>query len=96
VPHQAALPIPTFRSIWQGTTIARVVAGIGSQPIPKSGVPLFAKRATTALFAMRAAELPGATKLLVLLYSEILHLVHLLVTPLSPPTLPYPPSCVLT
>ena len=45
---------------------------------------------------MKVVELLGATELLVLLYSEILHLVHLPVTPLSPPRLLYPPSSVFT
>jgi hypothetical protein len=74
----------------------RVVAGVGSQPNPKSGAPLFATRVAAAMFFTRVVELPGATEWLVLLYTEILHLVHLPITPMSPPTLLYPPSCVLT
>jgi hypothetical protein len=105
VPRQVISPMPTFQSACRGTMTARVVARIDSQPNPKSNVLLFATRVVTALFATRAAttlfatravELPGAIGLLVLLYSEILHLDHLLVTPLSPPILPYLPSCGLT
>jgi hypothetical protein len=96
VPRQVISPMPTFQSACRGTMTARVVARIDSQPNPKSNVLLFATRVVTTLFATRAVELPGAIGLLVLLYSEILHLDHLLVTPLSPPILPYLPSCVLT
>jgi hypothetical protein len=40
-------------------------------------MPLFATRGVVALFATRPVEMLGATELLVFLYNEVLHLIHL-------------------